>query len=215
MRRAAAAGALPAAYFIAYELLADGPQLASESEPDCNAVWFGASNTLAGADGKFAQFCAVLEQAMLLPSDDEHAPHGFRFWNYANGSVLAALDAGRRNLTRTTTQCSRCNGLEERLYFAESPTFAAELARLVFHFGAPDSSGSGGAVPASRCSCRTCDGCNARADAGAFKRCAACEYAYYCSRTCQAKHWPEHKRLCLTNRKALEMRRKALDPTAS
>ncbi|XP_078483989.1 zinc finger protein (MYND)-8 [Ciona intestinalis] len=29
-----------------------------------------------------------------------------------------------------------------------------------------------------------------------MKRCTRCRNAFYCSRSCQIKHWPEHKNLC-------------------
>lgn len=33
--------------------------------------------------------------------------------------------------------------------------------------------------------------------ASAFKKCSKCEQSYYCSRECQIKNWPTHKRICL------------------
>lgn len=41
---------------------------------------------------------------------------------------------------------------------------------------------------------QTCGKCRAPAE----KKCSRCEQVYYCSRTCQVKHWPVHKPYCAT-----------------
>ena len=39
-----------------------------------------------------------------------------------------------------------------------------------------------------------CAGCNQQAVG--LRRCARCQKVAYCSRECQAAHWPQHKRDC-------------------
>ena len=41
---------------------------------------------------------------------------------------------------------------------------------------------------------RICDGCGKAAEG--LRACARCRTAHYCSRECQAAHWPQHKREC-------------------
>lgn len=37
----------------------------------------------------------------------------------------------------------------------------------------------------------------------AEKKCSSCELVFYCSRDCQAQHWPVHKSFCKTNARRL------------
>ena len=42
---------------------------------------------------------------------------------------------------------------------------------------------------------RQCNGCMKEADVN-FKRCLCCKLVFYCSQTCQKRHWSEHQHLC-------------------
>ena len=45
-------------------------------------------------------------------------------------------------------------------------------------------------IVASEPACQTCG------VSGKLRRCGGCNDAYYCSTTCQAQHWPEHRSHC-------------------
>ena len=41
-----------------------------------------------------------------------------------------------------------------------------------------------------------CNGCNQEEVHANFKRCSTCKLVYYCSKSCQKRHWSEHQILC-------------------
>ena len=208
---AAAAGALPAKFAATFTfVLEDGARFAAG--PASNTLCLTSAVNLAGQCGRYTQLCALQEQAFLLPSDDQRAPYGFRFWDYSRESLLVALMAGRgrgpalaepagpRGLRRGVfSMCSHCDGFKESLYFASSPSCSVEQenvwASATVEGGAPRH--------LSRCPCRSCACCKARTNDRTIKRCAACRNAWYCSERCQRNHWPTHKPHCRSKRDAV------------
>lgn len=51
----------------------------------------------------------------------------------------------------------------------------------------------------------TCSGCDAAART--MSRCAACKGVPYCSRECQVKCWPSHKKICKENKEGWRLMR--------
>ena len=44
---------------------------------------------------------------------------------------------------------------------------------------------------------RQCNGCNMKEKFNVnFKCCSSCKLVFYCSQTCQKRHWKEHQKLC-------------------
>ena len=41
-----------------------------------------------------------------------------------------------------------------------------------------------------------CNGCNQEEVHANVKRCSICKLVYYCSKSCQKRHWSEHQALC-------------------
>ena len=41
-----------------------------------------------------------------------------------------------------------------------------------------------------------CGQCGKRGDTNSIRRCSRCQAIRYCSRDCQARHWPQHKVTC-------------------
>ena len=41
-----------------------------------------------------------------------------------------------------------------------------------------------------------CNACNQEEVHANFKRCSTCKLVYYCSKSCQKRHWSEHQILC-------------------
>ena len=43
---------------------------------------------------------------------------------------------------------------------------------------------------------KKCGQCGKRGDTNTLRRCSRCQAIRYCSRDCQARHWPQHKVTC-------------------
>lgn len=55
--------------------------------------------------------------------------------------------------------------------------------------------GQGVTIQEDQSYCVQCD--KGSHDHSLFNRCGACKTSRYCSRECQAEHWPQHKAICM------------------
>jgi hypothetical protein len=107
-----------------------------------------------------------------------------------NTALVCATDFGRHECIRLLI---RQGGASTAIRSGEDGRTALEIASKV-----------GRDVQTIRELRRVCGGCGKTLDQndGKFNKCAACQAAYYCSRTCQQADWPKHKDECARMRAA-------------
>ena len=60
-----------------------------------------------------------------------------------------------------------------------------------------------GRASSSQNKSRQCNGCMKKEADVNFKRCSCCKLVFYCSQTCQKRHWSGHQQLCKAIQKEL------------
>lgn len=127
----------------------------------------------AGAVGSSAAAVrAALARGTALPEDRFVTPECCTAWKAANSDALGWAD--------------------------DETAGGSAAAGAGADAGSPTGCGSpaGAKAPCQQQMRVMCRACSASGEAGAFKRCAGCGIARYCSRECQKGDWPSHKAAC-------------------